>query len=83
MREGKIYPTECRIPENKKEAVLCEQYKKIEENNRILKDEKDLNIQNREGKLLEAEEEIHEKKNSDKNEQTKQNLVKFWKNFNF
>lgn len=49
----------------------------------MLKDEKDLNIQNREGKLLEAEEEIHEKKNSDKNEQTKQNLVKFWKNFNF
>ena len=37
MREGKIYPTECRIPENKKEAVLCEQYKKIEENNRIEK----------------------------------------------
>ena len=28
----------------------------------MLKDEKDLNIQNREGKLLEAEEEIHEKK---------------------
>ena len=37
MREGKIYPTECRIPENKKEAVLCEQYKKIEENNRMRK----------------------------------------------
>ena len=36
-RKGKIYPTECRVPENSKERkkVLCEQCKEIEENNRM------------------------------------------------
>ena len=36
-RKGKIYPTECKAPENRrdKEAFFNEQWKEIEENNRI------------------------------------------------
>ena len=35
-RKGEIYPTECRIPENRKEA-LNEKFKEIEKNNRMEK----------------------------------------------
>ena len=39
MRKGKIYPSECRVPKNSKErdkkAFLSDQFKEIEENNRI------------------------------------------------
>ena len=37
VRKGKIYPTECRVPENckDKKALLNEQSKEIKENNRI------------------------------------------------
>ena len=37
-RKGKIYPFECRVPKNnkeKQEAVLSDQCKEIEENNRV------------------------------------------------
>ena len=41
-RKGKIYPTECRVPENskerlkkKKKAILSEQCKQKEENNEM------------------------------------------------
>ena len=37
-RKGKIYPTECRVPENSKErydSFLNEQCKEIEENDRM------------------------------------------------
>ena len=36
-RKGKIYPSECRVPENslKRGAFLSEQCKEIEENNRM------------------------------------------------
>ena len=36
--KGKIYPTECRVPENRKkrlESLLNEKCKEIEENNRM------------------------------------------------
>ena len=34
--KGKIYPSECRVPENRdKKAFLSEQCKEIEENNRM------------------------------------------------
>ena len=38
MRKGKIYPSECRVPKNSKrdkKALLNEQCKEIEENNRM------------------------------------------------
>ena len=37
MRRGKIYSTECRVPENSKDKkdILDEQCKEIEENNRM------------------------------------------------
>ena len=39
MRKGKIHPSECRVPKNSKErdkkAFLSDQFKEIEENNRI------------------------------------------------
>ena len=39
MRKGKIYPSECRVPKNSKErnkkAFLSDQFKEIEENNRM------------------------------------------------
>ena len=37
-RKGKIYPFECRVPKNRrgnKKAFLSDQYKEIEENNRM------------------------------------------------
>ena len=36
-RKGKIYPSECRVPNNSKDkkAFLSNQYKEIEENNRM------------------------------------------------
>ena len=36
-RKGKIYPSECRVPENslKRGVFLSEQCKEIEENNRM------------------------------------------------
>ena len=40
MRNGKIYPFECRVPENRrrdKKLILSEQCKETEENNRIVK----------------------------------------------
>ena len=37
MRRGKIYSTECRVPENSKDKkdIFDEQCKEIEENNRM------------------------------------------------
>ena len=36
-RKGKIYPTECRVPESHKKTFLSEQCEEIEENNRMRK----------------------------------------------
>ena len=37
MRKGKIYPSECRVPKNSRDvkASLSDQFKEIEENNRM------------------------------------------------
>ena len=38
MKKGKIYPSECRVPKKTmrdKKAFLSDQYKEIEENNRM------------------------------------------------